>query len=270
MGKVFERLIKRRLQPCLTNINYASRWQFGFRKGRSAEDAIYYIRQQVDRDAHKYVIGILFDATAAFDNLWWPSIFTEIDRRCCPLDLARLLASYLEHRDVSIQGTYNTSTRRITKGCPQGSILGPDLWNLVMDSLLRTLDQSGATYAAYADDLLILVSGNSRREVEQHAQRLTNMVTAWTEEHHLTISASKTVIGVLKGNFRGRPPTVKLGQVNLQQPETFKYLGVTFGSRLAVSSQLEALQDKTLVTLTALTNLAHSVWGLRFPQLKTY
>lgn len=132
-----ERLFKKRLQPTLTHPLYASTYQYGLRKGKSAEDAHYLVRQQLLAVNGKYAIAILFDATAAFDLLWWPSVFRELSLRGCPRDLSLLLASYLEHRRVTLQGNCISQSRNITKGCPQGSILGPDLWNFVMDTLLR-------------------------------------------------------------------------------------------------------------------------------------
>jgi len=58
--------------------------------------------------------------------------------------------------------------KKINRGCPQSSILGPMLWNTYLDNLLGLLDdeESIADFAAYADDLSILISGNSCRELE--------------------------------------------------------------------------------------------------------
>lgn len=270
LSKTFERLIKRRLSPILSHPQFTSPWQFGFRRGFSAEDALYHVCEQVRLSPHRHVIGILFDASAAFDHLWWPSIFLELSLRNCPSDLVALLVSYFSERTVSLQGHYSRSTYRLTKGCPQGSVLGPDMWSLVMSSLLRSLDALGAIYAAYADDLFVLVSGDSRRLVEIRAQLLTNLVSTWALNNHLQLSTSKTIVGELKGNFRNRPPTIKLNDVSLHFSPTFKYLGVTFGARMAVSPHLRALRTRSSQVMTALTRKSHTSWGLKFPILRTY
>lgn len=204
LGKALERLVVRRLKPVLLHPDFASSWQFGFRKGRSAEDAIFRVRQIVDAFPQKYALGILFDATAAFNHLWWPSIFTELSHRECPADLAYLIASYLLDRTVILKGNFN-SCSELSKGCPQGSILGPNLWNLVMGSLLRTLTRNAISFVAYADDLLVIVSGDSRPEIEDCAQEATNIVSNWVTEHRLLLSTSKTILGELKGTSVLRP-----------------------------------------------------------------
>lgn len=182
-------------------------------------------------------------------------------KRRCPADFIHLRGDYLTQREVLYQGNYLTVSHRITKGCSQGSNLGPSLWNLVMDSLLKTLDALQAKHAAYADDLVLIIPGNSRLEVEAGAQRLTDVVADWAAANHLRIANSKTVMGELKGTFKGRPPIVKLGGTNLRMKDHFTYLGVTFGRQL---------QDKTSAALEALTRVAHSTWGLNYPMQYAY
>ena len=63
---------------------------------------------------------------------------------------------------------YHIVERQAKRGCPEGSILGPNFWNLVMNGLLRQLEEPPNTQPiAYADDLVILIPGNSRRALEE-------------------------------------------------------------------------------------------------------
>ena len=63
---------------------------------------------------------------------------------------------------------YHIVERQATRGCPQGSVLGPKFWNLVIDSLLRQLEEHPNTQPiAYVDDLVILIPGNGRRALEE-------------------------------------------------------------------------------------------------------
>lgn len=48
---------------------------------------------------------------------------------------------------------------RATKGCPQGGVMSPLLWCLVVDSLITRLNNAGFYTQGYADDLAIVIRG---------------------------------------------------------------------------------------------------------------
>jgi len=50
--------------------------------------------------------------------------------------LFRLLTNYLTGKSITMIGNFNSVTKNVSKGYPQDSILGLELWNLVFDSLL--------------------------------------------------------------------------------------------------------------------------------------
>ena len=66
---------------------------------------------------------------------------------------------------VGVNG--DVAWKKIERGCPQGSICGPLIWNLMMDELLWKLDECGCKWIAYADYLLLIVEGQSRVEIER-------------------------------------------------------------------------------------------------------
>uniref|UniRef100_A0ABD2W6X9 Reverse transcriptase domain-containing protein n=1 Tax=Trichogramma kaykai TaxID=54128 RepID=A0ABD2W6X9_9HYME len=146
LSKVLERLIKWRLLPVISNKDHASSRQFGFRAERCTADAIGLARSIVSGSEKPLAFGILFNITGAFDNLRWDSVMEEL--ATCD----------------------SRVTRRVKKGAPQGSILGPDMWNMCMDPVLWEVQERGGEIVAYADDLLPLVTGGSRTECEVRGQ----------------------------------------------------------------------------------------------------
>ncbi|KAH0948426.1 hypothetical protein HN011_003626, partial [Eciton burchellii] len=83
-----------------------------------------------------------------------------------PPHVHNLLRSYFENQEILISRAEYIIRKKINVGRPQGSILGPILWNIYLDNLLGLFDreESVTDLAAHADDLCILISDNSRKE----------------------------------------------------------------------------------------------------------
>jgi hypothetical protein len=60
-----------------------------------------------------------------------------------------------------ITATLSGETLRVSasRGCPQGGVLSPLLWSLVVDDLLWELNDKGYYTVGYADDIAILILG---------------------------------------------------------------------------------------------------------------
>lgn len=169
-----------------------------------------------------------------------------------------------------MRGTYSQAVKTISKGCPQGSILGPDLWNLVLDGLLRLLADTNCTFAAYADDLIVLFHANTRRELEITGQQICNLITHWFQDNWLTLSPTKTEMVVLRGQLRGRPPSIRLDGENIRTVRAAKYLGVYITHNFNLSEHFFHVGNKCKTVFSMFGQLARANWGLKYPMLKLY
>ena len=268
LGKVLEALILKRLNDAIDS-QFCPR-QYGFRKGRSTEDAIMKLREIVESSECKYVLAIFLDIKGAFDNVWWPSVLYELKRKRCPKNIYKLIKDYLSERKVLIRDGVNEVTRKISKGCPQGSVLGPTLWNLIIDIILWAIIEKHSETIAYADDQVILIEGNSKREHEIKGQRLINEVMKWCKAQKLQLSSEKCVLMMLKANFHNKaPPTIKIEDKRIKRVEEFKYLGVVFGTGMRVGPHTEAIATRTKKMFDSLGRLARKYWGLGFVAMNT-
>ena len=169
LGKILEGIILNRLQE--SNDLKLSDEQYVFRKGRSTEDAICKLRDHLDNNRGKYCLGMFLDIRNAFNNLWWPDIIDTLKKLECPGDILGLIQDYLRNRSLIFRTESGEVWRQMTKGCPQGSLLGPFLWNIVFDGMNQVLKTNGyGKIVAYADDSVILVEGNSRMELQCEGQ----------------------------------------------------------------------------------------------------
>jgi hypothetical protein len=79
-------------------------------------------------------------------------------------------------------------------GCPQGGVLSPLLWILVVDDRLWGLNDRGYYTVGYADDIAILTNGNFPQTVSEVLQTALHTVQQWCQRTKLSINPNKTVV----------------------------------------------------------------------------
>jgi len=120
VGKLFENILKSRLLDTSLASDKVSRRQFGFMPGKSTEDAVVELRRMASEGM--YAIALLFNISGAFDNVWWPLVLDSLKKRDCPRNIFKVLRSYFENREVKIMLISAEVSKRVTRGCPQGSV----------------------------------------------------------------------------------------------------------------------------------------------------
>lgn len=159
--------------------------------------------------------------------------------------------------------------KRVTKGCPQGSVLGPILWNPNYDVVLDALDNVDCEAVAYADDLLILCSGSSRLHLERKLQRITEVVEMVMGGLNLKLSVKKTEAILLKGNLdANRSPIVKLYGKKIKFVKSCKYLGIQLDSGFTFIPHVRQLKSKLVGVSGKLMRVVSNSWGLNSKTLK--
>ncbi|KAJ8868104.1 hypothetical protein PR048_031913 [Dryococelus australis] len=110
--------------------------QYGFRQGTGTDNALHDVLETIGAATDKYVMGVFLDISGAFDNVWWPEILCALRRMQCPRNLFLLVTSYFADRKGVMVKKTSMVEKVLTKGCPQGSVLGPLFWNILFDSFL--------------------------------------------------------------------------------------------------------------------------------------
>lgn len=265
LGKVLERIMVTRLKDC--DSAALSEFQFGFREGRSVEDAWLHVRHCVRESTGKYVLGIFVDFKGAFDYLLWDVVIDRLRSVGCQ-ELA-LWCSYFSDRKACVAGASDTVWRDVVRGCPQGSICGPFIWNLMMDPLLRQLAES-YKLCAYADDLLILIEGQSRAELERKGSQVMHYVSEWGCRVGVSVAMDKTVTMLLKGKLsHDRPPLIRSGGSSLRYVTKIKYLGIMMAERMNFLVHPVYVRDKLIAVVGRVRRILRSDWGLSRRAVRT-
>lgn len=249
LGKIQEKMLCNRLQAYREQIGLHPR-QFGFRKGRSTEDAINQALEHVKEIDEKYVVGIFIDISGAFDNLWWPALFARLRDINCPRQLYESFLDYFKNRLVKIKNQNSTVSKTTTKGCPQGSVSGPIFWNIGLEPGLIALEsmQQLEGLVAFADDVLLIISGNSRLELETNSNQVMEKLSAWCKSVKLQLATNKTTYALLKGRLQ-RNPLLKVDSRSIRRSPVTKYLGITLDEKLNFNAHIEQVCNKAKIQM---------------------
>lgn len=166
IGKGLERIIVGRIEKWMEEVattgfrvSVVGDNQYGFRKNRSTIDALNRVKEKV-MNAFKEgetVIIVSLDIENAFNSIPWKQIRAMMRRKRVPYYLVRLLDSYFGDRNVKyVIATGKLEETEVQRGVPQGSVLGPMIWNLVYDRVLKVRKEKGCELIGYADDTLIM------------------------------------------------------------------------------------------------------------------
>lgn len=267
MGKALERVLVNRLN-LLTEGRLHER-QYGFVKGKSTDDAWEVMKGEVTNSPFKYVLGVFVDFKGAFDNLEWNVVLNKLkELRCMEVNI---WDDYFRDRSVCAIGRANVCGRVVQRGCPQGSVCGPAVWNLMMDTLLWALEDKRATFVAYADDLLLLVGGGSRVQLESSANEYLECVRTWGMEVGVEVSGTKTCMMLLKGHLSGaRHPSVRVGQSVVKYTTEIKYLGISVGERMSFRPHLLHLRGRLARAVGCMRRVLRRTWGLNERTVRLY
>ena len=135
VSKIFERVIQQRLLSFFQRKGSILSSQYGFRKGHSTYMAIMDMVENIRTawENGEHCLGLFIDFKKAFDTVDHHILVDKLEHlgiRGTPLDLVR---SYLKNRNqyVVFNGT-ESSRRNISVGVPQGSILGPQPFSVMV------------------------------------------------------------------------------------------------------------------------------------------
>ena len=100
----------------------------------------------------------------------------------------------ISNRTISLTLSGATCVRRITRGCPQGGVLSPFLWNLTLNGLLSSADLDPDLRQAFADDIsiIILIGGFCISTIRSKCQLFLDRINSWCSSVGLNISVLKT------------------------------------------------------------------------------
>lgn len=237
LSKLVEGLIACRLKAFLEDNNCLPNEQFGFRAGLCTVRQTTRLASNIltKLNVSKPTGAIFFDISKAFDKVWHNGLILKLVRLGTPNQLTSLIAAYLENRTFQtyIDGTLS-SIKQARAGVPQGSVIGPILFNAFTADL-----PSFASTKRYifCDDLSITASAHQPRAIIFRLQQHVNILEKWLQKWKLSINPEKTqAIYFSKKRSVGPGAQVVVANTRLNWKTDVKYLGLRFDRQLTWKS----------------------------------
>ncbi|GFS91105.1 RNA-directed DNA polymerase from mobile element jockey [Trichonephila clavipes] len=242
LSKLAEKIISTRLNAFLESENILVPEQHGFRPRLSTSHqllrVVEYIKDAIDRNQH--VAAVFLDIQKAFDRVWHTGLLFKLITYKIPTPLILLLKSYISDRSftVRINRTFS-QTRPAKAGIAQGSNLGPVLFNLYVNDIIKT---TNTMICMYADDTAILSRHYNSNTLTQNINEHLAHLEIWLSVWKIAINTSKTE--AISFSRKRPPPLITLQNQRIPWSLHTKYLGVIIDKNLTFRQHITHVRNK--------------------------
>ena len=251
-SKIFERLIFSQVNNFMDP--KLSIYQCGFRQGTNAQNCILLMLEKWKKclDGKGKTGALLTDLSKAFDCLDHGLLIAKLDAYGFGYNALKLIYSYLTGslQRVRINSTYS-SWNEILYGVPQGSILGPLLFNIYLADLFLLCNETNI--ANYADDNSPFSCCKDIESVINQLQNDSKTLLTWSDNNRLKANPDKfhlILSDLNKENF------ILIKQFKIYNSNCEKLLGIKIDSKLSFDEHVTSLCSKATQKLHALTRVA--------------
>ncbi|XP_068150177.1 uncharacterized protein [Drosophila tropicalis] len=271
-AKILESLIARRLNKAIEQGGGLSPNQYGFRKARSTIDVISTIVDTA-RDAisgnrwkggtKQYCMVVTLDIRNAFNSAEWSRIMGSLASFGVQGNLLHIVDSYFTNRRLRYSTVDGSEEYSISAGVPQGSVLGPVLWNSMYDGVLRLNFDPGTRIFGFADDIAVVLTEKELAVAEQKCNSAIATIGRWLSVAGLELAAHKTEAVLISSRKKVETASIEVGGKTITSKRAIKYLGVMLDTRLCFREHLEYTCQKALSSARA---LARTMLNTRGPK----
>ena len=246
-AKVFEKIVYNKLLNFISDNNILYDHQYGFRKGRSTQQAIITLVDKITKsqDIGDIVITLLIDLKKAFDTIHHRILLRKLYSYGIRGSMLKWMESYLTDRSqyVVIDGKVS-QTRGIKCGVPQGSILGPLLFIISVNDICNVSPM--LFKILYADDTCVLISGNHLNNLIDRLNTELISLNNWFKANKLSLNTKKSFFMIFHRS-RIKPNVINkvvIDNHELTQVNSAKYLGVIIDHKLNWIEHISYVKSK--------------------------
>ncbi|XP_059223232.1 uncharacterized protein LOC131997010 [Stomoxys calcitrans] len=261
LSKVLENLLSSQITAFLENEKLLTEHQSGFRKKRSCTTTLIGVVEDLRKKQDKNMISmlVLLDHSKAFDTVNHDILCSKLNKLFYFSDTAcNLIASYLSNRSQCVVlNEQKSNVLDISRGVPQGSILGPLLFTLYINDLPDVPET--CSIQMYADDVQLYAS-TKVEDINSCISKFNKdlqAISEWACTNCLNINPSKSKLIIIGKTPASQPDiNLRISDSTIQRVESSSNLGLTFNTKLNWTNHINRASGK-------IHGMLRNLWKLR-------
>nr|KAG5701330.1 hypothetical protein BaRGS_006104 [Batillaria attramentaria] len=277
LGKVYERLVRDRLEYHLEKHGIIPLCQAGFRKGRGCMEHVARLTSEIKKamvNKHS-VVTTFFDIKRAFDTVWHAKLLDKLSSIGISGRLYQFVQAFLADRRISVRVGASLSDEHILDmGVPQGSVIAPTLFSVMLHDIEAKVGRPDIKMSLYADDLAIWTelptqlpgkTAFMKKLYERWRTKFQSCVDdiqGYMGQNGFQLSPEKTSLVVFsRTNGAKNAMSIQIGNVTIKPCSEAKFLGVTLNERLRWQPHISNLTAKASRSVNLIKILSAERWA---------
>ena len=215
-------------------------------KGDSTVSQLLYIVHNIRKNwtNNKITQGLFLDVSSAFDKVWHNGLLAKLRQVGVDGQFLSTIRSYLANRkQVVVVDGIKSDPQNINAGVPQGSRLGPILFILYMNDIVKDIESN---ILIFADDTSLFASGCDPVETVNQLNRDLVRISSWAKKWKVMFNAKKSKDVIFSKKYLNNSPPLLFDGLCIDRTNTHKHLGLILTSSLDFSPQINEVCLKTI------------------------
>ena len=253
VSKIYEKLMYKQIFSHLEK--YLSPQLCGYRTGFSTQHALLSLIEnlKMSLDKHSFGGAVLMDLSKAFDTINHELLIAKLEAYDFNKNALKFIQSYLSNRwqHTKINNSFSSWTK-LLEGVPQGSILGPLLFNIYINDLFFIINET--KICNYADDTTLFDCDKNLNDLMINLEHDSAMAISWFKYNYMKLNEEKCHLLIF--GHRYEHIWAKIGETRRWENNNVMLLGVKINNNLNFNKHISTVCSKTASKLAALTRLS--------------
>ena len=248
--------------------NILQPYQSGARKFHSTYDSLVRFESAIREGLinSKYIVAVYFDIEKAFDMLWVHGLMELLKSIGLDGHLPAFTQNFLKNRRIRVRlGDVLSDEFLLENGTPQGSILSPILFMLIINSMFNNTPDIAKSL--FFDDGLAWAVGDNLESTMDKIQKALDTISNWGPKIGIKFSIAKTKYMIFArrdiklSKDDGSSLELKFYGESIDRVYRYKYLGLIIDPWLTWGPHIKYLAERCQKPLSIMQCVANKNWG---------